>query len=68
MECRAAFISNGGKTFNYIPCLNERPDWIRALADIALTHLQGWLSEDPAQLKQAAELSRTRAMSLGAKN
>ncbi|OFZ96905.1 MAG: ferrochelatase, partial [Betaproteobacteria bacterium RBG_19FT_COMBO_58_11] len=68
MECRAAFISCGGKTFNYIPCLNERPDWIRALADIALANLQGWLCEDPAQLKQAAELSRTRAVGLGAKN
>ena len=34
MECKAAFLANGGKEFRYIPCLNERPDWIRALADI----------------------------------
>ncbi|MEK6663174.1 MAG: ferrochelatase [Pseudomonadota bacterium] len=67
MEGRAAFISAGGKTFNYIPCLNEHPDWIRALADIALANLQGWLSDDPAQLKQTAELSRNRALGLGAK-
>jgi ferrochelatase len=68
MECRAAFISAGGMTFNYIPCLNERPEWIRALADIALANLQGWLSEDSAQLKQAAEQSHTRALGLGAKS
>jgi len=34
MECKEAFIANGGKEFRYIPCLNERPDWIAALADI----------------------------------
>ncbi len=37
MECREAFIAAGGKTFHYIPCLNERPDWIEALADICLS-------------------------------
>lgn len=68
MECRAAFLANGGKEFHYIPALNERPDWIRALADIALGHLQGWLNEDPTALKQAAEQSRARAMDLGAKS
>ena len=68
MECRAAFLNSGGKTFNYIPCLNERPDWIRALTDIALDNLSGWLVNDPAQLKQAAEQSRNRALDLGAKN
>lgn len=36
MECREAFLACGGKDFRYIPCLNERPDWIAALADIAL--------------------------------
>jgi ferrochelatase len=68
MECRVAFLSSGGKAFHYIPCLNERPDWIRALTDIALSNLQGWLLEDPAQLKQAAESSRSRALALGSKN
>lgn len=36
MECREAFLGGGGAEFRYIPCLNERPDWIAALADIAL--------------------------------
>lgn len=41
MECREAFLANGGREFRYIPCLNERPDWIAALTDIALRHLHG---------------------------
>ena len=36
MECREAFLAAGGREFRYIPCLNERPDWIEALAGIAL--------------------------------
>jgi ferrochelatase len=39
MECREAFLHAGGKEFNYIPCLNERGDWIEALADLFRTHL-----------------------------
>ena len=39
MECREAFLHAGGETFNYIPCLNERPDWIAALADLASSRL-----------------------------
>lgn len=41
MECKAAFIGAGGREFNYLPCLNERDDWIAALADIALERLAG---------------------------
>jgi ferrochelatase len=37
MECREAFLHEGGKEFNYIPCVNERADWIAALAEIAAT-------------------------------
>ena len=39
LECREAFLHAGGATFNYIPCLNERPDWIAALADLAASRL-----------------------------
>lgn len=35
MECRDAFLAAGGTEYRYIPCLNERPDWIAALAAIA---------------------------------
>lgn len=39
IENKAAFLGAGGKEFNYIPCLNERDDWIAALADLTLEHL-----------------------------
>ena len=31
---RHAFLSAGGEAFHYIPCLNESPEWIEALAEI----------------------------------
>lgn len=43
MEGRTIFMRAGGREFHYIPCLNEREDWIRALADIVVTQLRGWL-------------------------
>jgi ferrochelatase len=48
MEARAAFIAAGGSEFRYIPCLNDRPRWIAALADIALRNLQGWPAIGPS--------------------
>ena len=39
MECRDAFIAAGGRQFRYLPCVNERPDWIAALATIAREQL-----------------------------
>ncbi len=66
MEGKAEFIRAGGKDFRYIPCLNERDDWIHALADLSRTHLQGW----PTQVKpdsSALETSALRAKALGAR-
>ncbi|WP_395352072.1 ferrochelatase [Variovorax sp. UC122_21] len=42
MEGREAFLHAGGEQFSYIPCLNDGPAWIDALADIAERHLAGW--------------------------
>ena len=42
IEGKATFLQTGGKEFHSLPCLNERDDWIRALADLVTTHLQGW--------------------------
>jgi ferrochelatase len=70
IENKAAFLKAGGGEFHYIPCLNERDDWIGALCDLALENLQGWLpaewSEPKAQ--EAAQRSRERALRLGAKD
>jgi ferrochelatase len=65
IEGKAEFLRAGGKEYLYIPCLNERDDWIRALADLAASQLQGWPTRavpDPASL----ELSALRARALGA--
>lgn len=43
MEGKTIFTRAGGHEFHYIPCLNERRDWIQALTDITLANLQGWL-------------------------
>jgi protoporphyrin/coproporphyrin ferrochelatase len=42
MEGRVAFLQTGGKSFHYIPCLNDSPAWITALSAIAERHLAGW--------------------------
>jgi ferrochelatase len=68
IECREAFLAAGGQEFHFIRCLNERDDWIRALADIALGHLSGWVSAnwDADRNAAALELRRERALALGA--
>ncbi|MDO8906825.1 ferrochelatase [Hydrogenophaga sp.] len=67
MEAREAFLHAGGEEFHYIDCLNDSPDWIRALADLTERHLQGWptkQADDPMELRE----SRERALALGAKD
>jgi ferrochelatase len=68
MENRTAFLNAGGRDFQYIPCLNERPEWIRALAGIALHEMQGWLGagRDPERVQAEAARSRELALGLGA--
>lgn len=42
VECRDAFLAEGGETLNYIPCLNADPAWLDALTNLVLQNLQGW--------------------------
>lgn len=44
IEAKETFLSAGGGQFRLIACMNERDDWIQALATIALGHLSGWVS------------------------
>jgi ferrochelatase len=62
MEAKEAFLHAGGQRFDFITCLNDRPDWIDALADLSLQHLQGWPLAAPVD--DAAQ--RQRALALGA--
>jgi protoporphyrin/coproporphyrin ferrochelatase len=64
-EARHAFLTAGGERFAYVPCVNDSPVFIQALADIALQHLQGW---DTRSAPDAAALAqqRERALAKGA--
>jgi ferrochelatase len=64
MEGRETFLHAGGKAFHYIPCLNDSPAWIAALAAITKTHLSGWPVEAPAP--GALAQSREAALAMGA--
>lgn len=46
VECRDAFLSEGGVQFRYLPCLNGDPAWIAALTDLVSRHLAGWTDTD----------------------
>jgi len=65
IEGKGIFCGAGGRDYHYIPCLNERPDWVQALTEIAATHLQGWPHGEPAEILQA---SRQHALALGARD
>ena len=67
MEVRDAFIANGGKSLNYIPCLNERHDFIAALVALCSRHMQDWLAT-PVPDATTMKAGAARAMTLGAKN
>jgi protoporphyrin/coproporphyrin ferrochelatase len=64
IESRAKFVNAGGREFHAIPCLNEHPAFIAALADLALRHLQGWIGLPPDGA--ARETTQLRARALGA--
>ncbi len=65
IEGRATFSAAGGGEFHVIPCLNEHPAWIAALADLAFRNLAGWLEQPPDV--DARELTGVRAKALGAR-
>ncbi|MEE8526559.1 MAG: ferrochelatase [Thermoanaerobaculia bacterium] len=71
IQNREFFEQNGGEQFRFIPCLNDRPDHVRALADLILRHLQGWIEPrqawDGTKAADAAAASRERAENLGAR-
>lgn len=64
MEGREDFQHAGGGEYHYIPCVNDRSDWIHALTDLVIENLQGWMpTPGPTELEQ----SRLRAEAMGAK-
>lgn len=67
-EARTDFLTSGGREFHLIPCLNEAPRFIAALADLVESHTQGWpiRAADAAARQAAAEESQARAIAMGA--
>ncbi len=64
MEGREDFQHAGGGEYHYIPCVNDRSDWIHALSDLVMDNLQGWLTTpDQTEL----EKSRLLAQAMGGK-
>ena len=64
MEGKEDFKHAGGGEYHYIPCLNERDDWMHALTDLVMDNLQGWLiMPNAVDLEQG----RLRALAMGAK-
>ena len=66
IEGQAAFKAAGGQAFHYVPCLNDHPTWMAALAEIVQDHLQGWPTHAAADGAEAAA-TRERALAAGAK-
>jgi ferrochelatase len=41
-ENRETFLEAGGKTYRYIPCLNDSPDQMTLMIDLVTANLSGW--------------------------
>ncbi len=69
LEGKETFLNAGGKTYSYIPALNESALWIDTLGNLALANLGGWIEPagDPLAEKLALEESVRRALQMGAK-
>ncbi len=65
MEARHAFLKAGGKTFNYIECLNDSPAWLAALSELGIRHMAGWPTQTGPDAQTLAT-SRAAALALGA--
>ena len=68
LEGRASFLAAGGREFHYLPCLNDSPEGMRALAAVALRQLQGWpvAAVEPSPSAAALQERQSRARALGA--
>lgn len=44
VENKENFISNGGKNYNYIPCLNDTPAFVTFLEELCLKNGSGWFT------------------------
>lgn len=64
MEGREEFLEHGGREYHYIPCLNQREDWIDALERMIGEQTADWCAKQPGA--QALAESRAAALAIGA--
>ena len=64
VEGTRLFVAAGGAELRVVPCLNEHPAWIAALAELAARAMAGWLVPPPDAA--AREATQLRARALGA--
>lgn len=65
IEGKQRYQAAGGGDYNVIPCLNEHPRWVSALADLALANLQGWLAPPPGPAERETTMLRAKALGAG---
>lgn len=63
IEGKSIFAKAGGGELRYLPCLNERHEWIAALTDLVERNLRDWTLAPTAD---AREHTRLRALAAGA--
>ena len=66
IDGKRIYRAAGGGDYDVIPCLDEHPRWIAALADIAFANLQGWLAPAPSLAEREATLARAKAQGAAA--
>lgn len=66
MEGREEFLEHGGREYHYIPCLNQREDWIDALERMIGEQTADWCAKQPGT--QALAESRAAALAFGSED
>jgi ferrochelatase len=66
-ENREVYLAAGGRSYRYIAALNDRPQHIRALADLVVQNVNGWPEANGNYpTEDTRQQSRERALALGA--
>ena len=62
IEGKREFVAAGGGELQYIPALNDHPQWYEAMAAIAWKHLGGWLDAPSSAAELVLQSERARKL------